>query len=63
MATVRERTYEVLRSLGVTTVFGNPGFTELPFLAQFPQDFKAQTWVTFPLFAAPHRVQGMAATP
>ncbi len=39
MPTVRERTYEVLRAHGVTTVFGNPGYTELPFLTDFPDDF------------------------
>jgi len=39
MPTVRDRTYEVLRAHGVTTVFGNPGFTELPFLTNFPSDF------------------------
>lgn len=40
MATVREATLELLRSLGMTTVFGNPGSTEIPFLNQFPDDFK-----------------------
>ena len=39
MASVREATFEVLRSLGTTTVFGNPGSTELPFLRDFPDDF------------------------
>jgi benzoylformate decarboxylase len=39
MATVREETYQLLRSLGMTTVFGNPGSTEEPFLADFPDDF------------------------
>lgn len=39
MATVREVTYDLLRSLGMTTVFGNPGSTELPFLKDFPEDF------------------------
>ena len=38
--TVREVTYEVLRSLGMTTIFGNPGSTELPFLRDLPADFK-----------------------
>ena len=37
--TVREATYELLRQLGMTTVFGNPGSTELPFLRDFPDDF------------------------
>lgn len=39
MPNVRDATYAVLRAHGVTTVFGNPGFTELPFLADFPDDF------------------------
>jgi benzoylformate decarboxylase len=40
MATVREATFELLRRLKVTTVFGNPGSTELPFLKDFPEDFR-----------------------
>src|SRR3954462_3953638 len=39
MTTVREAVYSFLRERGMTTVFGNPGSTELPFLAQFPEDF------------------------
>ena len=39
MPTVRDATYAVLRAHGITTCFGNPGFTELPFLAGFPEDF------------------------
>ncbi len=39
LATVREATLEVLRSCGMTTIFGNPGSTELPFLEDFPEDF------------------------
>src|SRR5437762_11834978 len=39
MGTVRETVYEFLRARGMTTVFGNPGSTELPFLAEFPSDF------------------------
>jgi len=38
--TVREVTYEVLRKLGMTTIFGNPGSTELPFLRDMPSDFR-----------------------
>jgi benzoylformate decarboxylase len=38
--TVWEATYELLRSLGLTTVFGNPGSTEEPFLKNFPPDFE-----------------------
>ncbi|MGW4461175.1 benzoylformate decarboxylase [Micromonospora sp. NPDC004704] len=39
MATVRDATYDLLRQLGLTTVFGNPGSTEEPFLGHFPDDF------------------------
>src|ERR671930_2116917 len=39
MPTVREATYELLRARGMTTMFGNPGSTELPMLADFPGDF------------------------
>src|ERR687883_1372365 len=39
MSTVREVTYELLRSFGMTRVFGNPGSTELAFLKGFPEDF------------------------
>jgi benzoylformate decarboxylase len=37
--TVHEVTYDLLRSLGLTTVFGNPGSTEETFLKNFPDDF------------------------
>jgi benzoylformate decarboxylase len=40
MATVREATFDLLRRLEMTTVFGNPGSTELPFLKDFPDDFR-----------------------
>jgi benzoylformate decarboxylase len=40
MSTVREATYELWRSHRMTTVFGNPGSTELPMLADFPDDFR-----------------------
>lgn len=40
MSTVREATYEILRNLGMTVIFGNPGSTELPFLRDMPADFK-----------------------
>jgi benzoylformate decarboxylase len=39
MATVRDTTYDLLRALGMTTLFGNPGSTEEPFLQDFPDDF------------------------
>ena len=37
---VREATFQLLRDLGLTTVFGNPGSTEETFLADFPDDFR-----------------------
>ena len=40
MSTVHDATYEVLRSLGMTTIFGNPGSNELPFLDRLPSDFR-----------------------
>jgi benzoylformate decarboxylase len=39
MATVRQASFEFLRRQRMTTVFGNPGSTELPMLADFPDDF------------------------
>lgn len=39
MVTVREVTYDLLRAHGLTTIFGNPGSNELPFLAGMPDDF------------------------
>ena len=33
-------TYDLLRELGLTTIFGNPGSTEQPFLKNFPADFR-----------------------
>ena len=38
--TVREATIDLLRRLDMTTVFGNPGSTELPFLNNWPRDFR-----------------------
>ena len=40
MTTVREAVVCLLRELGMTTVFGNPGSTELPFFRDFPKDFR-----------------------
>jgi hypothetical protein len=37
---VHDVTYDLLRRHGLTTVFGNPGSTELPFLKDFPSDFR-----------------------
>jgi benzoylformate decarboxylase len=39
MRTVREITFDLFRKLGLTTIVGNPGSTEEPFLADFPADF------------------------
>src|SRR3954454_13998118 len=38
--TVRDVTYDLLRAYGLTTIFGNVGSTEEPFLASFPSDFR-----------------------
>ncbi len=38
--TVRSATIALLRDLGMTTVFGNPGSTELRFLRDWPNDFR-----------------------
>lgn len=38
--TVRDVTYDLLRELGLTTMFGNPGSTEETFLKNFPADFR-----------------------
>ena len=40
MTTVRDAVFEMLRERGMTTMFGNPGSTELPMLADFPDDFR-----------------------
>ncbi|HEV3070705.1 MAG TPA: benzoylformate decarboxylase [Solirubrobacteraceae bacterium] len=37
---MREAVFEMLRERGMTTMFGNPGSTELPMLTQFPEDFR-----------------------
>jgi benzoylformate decarboxylase len=36
--TVREAAFDVMRRLGLTTIFGNPGSTEIPFLTGLPGD-------------------------
>ena len=40
MPTVRQATFDLFRAHGATTIFGNPGSTELPMLADFPGDFR-----------------------
>lgn len=39
-ATVRDAAFEVMRSRGMTTIFGNPGSTEIPFLVDVPADIE-----------------------
>ena len=36
--TVRDAVFDVMRRLGMTTIFGNPGSTEIPFLTGLPPD-------------------------
>src|ERR1700750_1551654 len=36
----RDAFYEVLRTSGITTIFGNPGSNELPLLSDLPDDFR-----------------------
>ena len=38
--TVRSAVLQLLRSFGMTTIFGNPGSTELPMFRDFPADFR-----------------------
>ncbi len=40
MPTVRDAAFDLFRAKGMTTMFGNPGSTELPMLADFPGDFR-----------------------
>jgi benzoylformate decarboxylase len=40
VTTVRDAAFELFRQRGMTTIFGNPGSTELPMLADFPDDFR-----------------------
>jgi benzoylformate decarboxylase len=40
MTTVRTASFDLFREQGMTTMFGNPGSTELPMLADFPSDFR-----------------------
>jgi benzoylformate decarboxylase len=54
MASVREATLELFRAHGMTTIFGNPGSTELPMLRELPDDF------TYVLGLQEQAVVGMA---
>jgi benzoylformate decarboxylase len=40
MTTVRHATLDILTKLGMTTIFGNPGSTELPMFRDFPAHFR-----------------------
>jgi benzoylformate decarboxylase len=40
MTTVRDAAFELFRERSMTTIFGNPGSTELPMLGPFPEDFR-----------------------
>src|SRR6185437_9243218 len=40
MTTVRDASLELFRRHGMTTIFGNPGSTELPMLGPLPDDFR-----------------------
>ena len=53
--TVRDATFDVLRRLDLTTIFSNPGSTEVPFLAGLPED------LTFVLALHEGSVVSMAA--
>ena len=37
--TIHDVTHDLVRSLGLTTVFGNPGSTEQTFVQDLPDDF------------------------
>lgn len=37
---IRQVTFDLLRKLDITTIFGNPGSTEETFLKEFPADFR-----------------------
>jgi benzoylformate decarboxylase len=54
-ATVRDATFDVLRRLELTTIFSNPGSTEVPLLAGLPEDLR------FVLALHEGSVVGMAA--
>ena len=40
MRTVRDATFDVLRRNGLTTLFANPGSTEISLLADLPDDLR-----------------------
>jgi benzoylformate decarboxylase len=40
VSTVRDEAFATMRRLGMTTIFGNPGSTEIPFLTDLPSDIR-----------------------
>ena len=38
--TIREACFEIMREEGLTTIFSNPGSTEIPFLVNLPSDLR-----------------------
>jgi benzoylformate decarboxylase len=40
LMSVRDLVLDLLRSVGMTTIFANPGSTEIPFLVDLPKDFR-----------------------
>ena len=40
MTTVRDATFDVFRRFGMTTIFANPGSTEIAFLTGLPDDLE-----------------------
>src|SRR4030095_16556741 len=40
LTSVRAAVLDLLREFGITTIFGNPGSTELPLFRDFPSDFR-----------------------
>ena len=40
MTTVRDATFDVFRRFGLTTIFANPGSTEIAFLTGLPDDLE-----------------------
>ena len=40
LVSVRQAVLDLLRGLGITRIFGNPGSTELPLFLNFPPDFR-----------------------
>src|SRR5438874_12650127 len=40
MSSVRDAAFDVFRRRGLTTLFSNPGSTEVPFLAGLPDDLR-----------------------